>query len=127
MSGGKDNGKVSTRDCPPIPESLFFGHECSDLGVDGWVSTNLNVVITFYLSDEQQVVKGNRGSKLYVFFFGHGCSDSGVDGWVSTNPNIVPIRICKTVRIIGCSLKLICCNNTIPDMEESNRSSCAED
>ncbi len=38
---------------------------------------------------------------MYIFFCRE-CSDFGVGGWVSTNPNVV--RICKSVRIIGCSL-----------------------
>ena len=36
-------------------------------------------------------------------FLGRECSDLGVGGWVSRNPNIV--RICKSVRIIGQSLR----------------------
>ena len=39
-----------------------------------------------------------------MYFLYRGCSNLGVGGgWVSTNPNVV--RICKSVRIIGRSLR----------------------
>ncbi len=37
-------------------------------------------------------------------FFVRECSDLGVGGWVSCNPNVV--RICKSIRNIGRSLRL---------------------
>ncbi len=38
-----------------------------------------------------------------TYFWGRECSDLGVGGWVSFNPNVV--RICKSVRNIGRSLR----------------------